>query len=132
MGLVPRNIRQNAQPHVCVCVGHSGKAPCGSDAAVFELGKPTATPIRLWLQAADGLQADQCRVGQSLTHCRSVGRPNGHGPRSDERAKVFADEVRKAVGRENDFAADHKLAHFLQRSALPAAQVRLAIGSDHW
>jgi hypothetical protein len=45
---------------------------------------------------------------------------------------VFADEVRKAVGRENDFAADHKLAHFLQRSALPAAQVRLAIGSDHW
>ena len=28
---------------------------------------------------------------------------------------MFADEVRKAVGRENDFAADHKLAHFLQR-----------------
>jgi hypothetical protein len=50
MGLVPRKVLQNAQPHVCVCVGHSGKAPCGSDAAVFELGKPTANPT--WLQVA--------------------------------------------------------------------------------
>jgi hypothetical protein len=75
MGLVPRKVLQNAQPHVCVCVGHSGKAPCGSDAAVFELGKPTAKPIRQRLQAADGLHADQCRVGQSLTHSlRPVGR----------------------------------------------------------
>ena len=74
MGLVPRKVLQNAQPHVCVCVGHSGKAPCGSDAAVFELGKPTANPTKA--ASGDGLHADQCRVGQSLT---AVGRSNGHG-----------------------------------------------------